>query len=111
MARRIGDVKEFGFRPIPDDDNYASSFSQPLADSEDIEATGVVVREGAAKECPADDLGPGQDNPKGGTGTSWLPFNKVAEEKGSTFSSWMPWSSSKKPEVDNMHVESTYTQA
>lgn len=29
MARRIGDVKEFGFRPIPEDGNYTSHFSGP----------------------------------------------------------------------------------
>lgn len=63
LAHVVGDVKEFGFRPIPEDGNYASHFSgdtsTPKADSGDADQTFSDSRP-ADSESDLIDLGQGE---------------------------------------------------
>ncbi|KAL0054954.1 hypothetical protein WJX82_005086 [Trebouxia sp. C0006] len=69
MARRIGDVKEFGFRQIPEDGNYASHFSgatdTPKADSEEAGETPFSDSRPADSESDLIDLGQGESQGSG----------------------------------------------
>ena len=78
-----GDVKEFGFREIPDDDNYHSSFSAAIPEAEEVTAE--------ASDNPKD-MTPPLDEPsdegaaKADQSTSW--FSGTSKKA----ASWMPWS-------------------
>ncbi|KAA6418450.1 MAG: hypothetical protein FRX49_11610 [Trebouxia sp. A1-2] len=69
MARRIGDVKEFGFRQIPEDGNYASHFSgatdTPKTDSGEAGQTPFSDSRPADSEPDLIDLGQGESKGSG----------------------------------------------
>jgi len=85
----VGDVREFGFQEIPDDENFHSYFSVNIPTTD---------AEGGAPQGDSDPSGgkpPGQPpagaSQEGGQPGSWFSGS------GATVSSWMPWS--KKPET------------
>lgn len=82
-----GDVKEFGFREIPDDDNFHSSFSAdvPTADAAEEQSQPESVQSNAG---PSASESTTQDEAKE---SSW--FSGTSKKA----ASWMPWS--KKEEV------------
>lgn len=78
-----GDVKEFGFRSIPEDGNYASHFSgdtsTPKADAGDSDQTSF------SDSCPTDSgsdlIDLGQDPPQEGSAQGSAGVNRGAVEK------------------------------
>lgn len=78
----IGDVKEFGFRQIPDDGNYASHFSADLstpkaASAEDTETAFSESRPSA--ESDLIDLGEGKEKAAAGQG-QWKGDQQAVEK-------------------------------
>lgn len=69
VACNAGDVKEFGFRQIPEDGNYASHFSgatdTPKADSEEAGETPFSDSRPADSESDLIDLGQGESQGSG----------------------------------------------
>lgn len=87
-------MKEFGFRAIPDDGNYRSSYSAHVPSADASEGPKEVETEPAAPSSRPDER----------LLESREPHDKGQEERGSWFggnsgssSSWIPWR--KKPEV------------
>ncbi|KAK9823941.1 hypothetical protein WJX72_006533 [[Myrmecia] bisecta] len=82
MAHRIGDVKEFGFREVPDDGDSKSHFSENLD---------APAEPGEAQHSAAG----GEQQPAQGAG-------RAAEHahQDSKASSWLPWSSKKPKETE-----------
>lgn len=80
---RAGDVKEFGFRSIPEDGNYTSHFSgdtsTPKADAGDLDQTSFSDSRPTDSESDLIDLG--QDSPKEGSAQGSAGVNRGTVEK------------------------------
>lgn len=88
MLCLAGDVKEFGFREIPDDNNYHSSFSAHVPQAEPDDAgEGIPSKSSTGHAKGTKDT----DTENSSQSQSWFSGTSTKA------SSWMPWS--KKEEV------------
>lgn len=84
-----GDVKEFGFREIPDDDNYTSSFSANVPEADAVEKQSEPEKEGTGATALSNSQDMAESKPE--EQSSW--FSGTSKKA----ASWMPWA--KKEEV------------
>eukprot|EP00891_Asterochloris_glomerata_P004921 jgi/Astpho2/4921/Aster-x1266 len=95
MARRIGDVKEFGFRPLPEDGNFSSRFSATetsVAAEKEAQQDGPSTADAAASSpssSPTKRAAPKEKS------ASWFGTSEGHQEgspdTSSSNSSWLPW--------------------
>ena len=95
-SRFAGDVKEFGFREIPDDDNYHSSFSAEVPSAEEEGEKDSEAAPKDASKAPSNEIAEVEKDKAEQQSSSW--FSGTSKKA----SSWMPWS--KKEEAVRFHL-------
>ncbi len=96
FALCAGDVKEFGFREIPDDDNYHSSFSAEVPSADHAEAsTGPSSKDSSTQAL--DETAHEEKAKAEQQNSSW--FSGTSKKA----ASWMPWS--KKEDAVRSYLE------
>ena len=95
-SRFAGDVKEFGFREIPDDDNYHSSFSAEVPSAEEEGEKGSETAPKDASKAPSDKIADEEKDKAEQQSSSW--FSGTSKKA----ASWMPWS--KNEEAVRFHL-------